>query len=67
MPSEFSKAFDAWMEKEGDKMFKELMYKDGMMDGRLWAPRLMKAAWFAGGVAADQQQLDTMKATETKL
>jgi len=62
MPSEFGRAFDAWMESEGFGLVPAGLAPAGQS----LVVQLMKLAWLAGGVAADQQQLDKMKAQETK-
>lgn len=62
MQGEFDQAFVAWMKREGIMLLPPGLAKAGqdlIFD-------LMLAAWFAGGVAADQQHLDRMRATETK-
>lgn len=67
MATEFSKAFDAWMGREGSELAKQaLALAFGVGVERPTVDLLMKAAWMAGGRAASQQQLDEMKILGTK-
>ena len=61
MPSEFGKAFDAWMEREGSELVRPALRRLLRSERREIVGELMKIAWFAGAAAADQQDLNRRK------